>query len=379
MTYYIGEAVKLWEKMSAHVLEVAFVMSFVLLFIMAVRFMMRKSSKFLFYGLCGAAVIMITAGCGMVDTDADFAKWFSPWVAGNMEEEEAERLFRDIGTVVGESQTVDGVTVTLEGIVQDQNILLLAFTVDGAEAKTEGKENAVYDADSDKSWILPDHLTESLRREIPDITDDEIDEYLKYYSSFAEGNPSWGSIRCSQYDDDSYLIMCSFENGSAAFPSGMIHLEDLDSFLFSLKGPYDFTYRALKTANPVVYTGDVPFTTPSGVRCRVNKVVLNPLCGAKVQLTADRELEEFKTNSDGEKMMPDWKTELYINAFRTDAGYEVGGHMREQEHDGADVTLSMSSSYWILDAETAEAVLIGENWVELSEMTRSYEGGESAA
>ena len=57
MTYFIGEAVKLTEKVFAHVLEIAFVMSFVLIVIMAVRFAVRKGSKSLSYGLWGAAGI----------------------------------------------------------------------------------------------------------------------------------------------------------------------------------------------------------------------------------------------------------------------------------------------------------------------------------
>ena len=122
----------------------------------------------------------------------------------------------------------------------------------------------------------------------------------------------------------------------------------------------------------------MPFTTPSGIQCRVKKVALSPLSGAAVQMTLDRELEEHKIGPDGEERLPDWQRELLIEAVRTDAGYDVGCKSRGWDYEGRELTILGGGFYWILNTETAEAIQIGDNWIDFEQMTRSYENDKAA-
>ena len=93
-------------------------------------------------------------------------------------------------------------------------------------------------------------------------------------------------------------------------------------------------------------------------------------------MTVDRDLERYDAEPDGTVIsseLPKWESELLLKQIRTDKGYDVSGssHGDNIGDEGREVTLELGAFYWILNTEAAEAVRIGENWIDLSEMTRS--------
>lgn len=89
-------------------------------------------------------VVLLTSGCstdqeqgsssGGKDSEvtaADMRGWFGTSIAKIMSDEQVESLAQQLLTVIGDSQTADGVTVTLDAAMRDEESILLSFTVEG--------------------------------------------------------------------------------------------------------------------------------------------------------------------------------------------------------------------------------------------------------
>ena len=77
-----------------------------------------------------AAVLVLTA-CSYAVATGQFSDWFRQVAEDPAEPEASEELLSSIGTVIGQSQTVDGVTMTLNGAIWDGNTMLLSLTMTG--------------------------------------------------------------------------------------------------------------------------------------------------------------------------------------------------------------------------------------------------------
>lgn len=57
--------------------------------------------------------------------------WFGTSIAKRTSDEQLESLAQQLLTVIGDSQTADGMTVTLDAAMRDKGRILLSFTVEG--------------------------------------------------------------------------------------------------------------------------------------------------------------------------------------------------------------------------------------------------------
>ena len=90
-----------------------------------------KSLKSLVCGLAAALLALTTLSTAALaySEPAQFSDWLLS-AAGNPQG--AKEVLASVGTVLGQSQTVNGVTLTLEGAVWNGKLLQLSFDIQGA-------------------------------------------------------------------------------------------------------------------------------------------------------------------------------------------------------------------------------------------------------
>ena len=82
-----------------------------------------------------AAVLILTA-CGDAAATGQFSQWF--WSVSDLQEPESdEDLLAAMGTVIDQSQTVNGDTVTLHGAIWDGKTLMLSATIESDSIPTD--------------------------------------------------------------------------------------------------------------------------------------------------------------------------------------------------------------------------------------------------
>ena len=75
-----------------------------------------------------AAVLLLSA-CGYAVATGRFSDWFWNYSQDPQAPEGSEDLLAGLGTVIGQSQTVNGTTITLDGALWDGNNLVLSIMV----------------------------------------------------------------------------------------------------------------------------------------------------------------------------------------------------------------------------------------------------------
>ena len=124
-----------------------------------------------------AAVLVLTA-CGYAMATGQFSDWF--WTKADPQSpESSEDLLASIGTVIGQSQTVDGVTMTLNGALWDGETLMLSLTLEGGQLSADRWT----DIETEDSWlrVSREHLKETWREYYPDISEADLDVMVDHY------------------------------------------------------------------------------------------------------------------------------------------------------------------------------------------------------
>lgn len=328
--------------------------------------------------LC-SAVILITTGCGAIRDDTSFTEWFQPIMMRDMEDTEADAILREMGTVIGQSQTVDGVTVTLDAAVRDEKNIILSFSVETEE------EIHAYGGigNSAESWMHEElTLEEWKERGGLDMTEEE---FQQMYRSLEE-NPDYSKklqFFGTAPEDTGYRILLAGQMPSEGRKL-KVHLENIIFPDISLKGPFDFSFTAEKRAQSTVYTGDIPMKTESGEGYRVKRVSISPLMAGEIEIITDRDLSE------GESASAAWNDELVFDGMRTDEGVEfrsvstgrtIAGHNVTLRRERCftnnvsvirnDVITRASADQVFIDPTKIKAVNIGGVWLELDRMEQS--------
>lgn len=68
--------------------------------------------------------------------EKSFTSMFPGYADGAKDPKAAEAVLAGMGTLIGQKQTVNGVTLTLEGALWNKDKMLLSFTIDGASTTT---------------------------------------------------------------------------------------------------------------------------------------------------------------------------------------------------------------------------------------------------
>ncbi len=308
------------------------------------------------------AAALVLSACGYAAVTGQFSQWFWNRAADVQTPEASEDLLSSMGTVIGQSQTVDGVTMTLHGALWDRDTLMLSLSMDGAEMPT-------YYKSSGDSWLwFSDHQMETTIREAyPDLPDADLQKYMDAVRPFT-GHPTimylynWQTNSC-------YLQV---QNNSITSQNDQdeltLHLENLEFGNTTLKGPFEFTFIVEKKSMELIYEGDVTMEPIEGVPIRVTKVTISPFY-AEVSFVGLEPLPEEDGETDGGKDISPKLEALRINGLEAVGIVSGHGTSLKRETDGRwDGSTKAGPFHQVLDPATVEAIRVNDVWLELDQL-----------
>ena len=238
-----------------------------------------------------AAALLLLSACAAAAFTGQFSQWF-PWLGVNPDAPEAsEDVMARMGTVIGQSQTADNMTVTLHAAVWDEETLRLSMTAEKPDMPEEWNE-ALWRG----SWIYWEECRLSMRRdqledytrgevenryaemELPpekleqmaqeELAADRFDFLLRFNLIRREGDKLFFEVTLplADYVERPELTLhvetlATYEEGKgAAVTSGDGERAGPGPDVVFLNGPYDFTFTLDKKLQPVIYEGAVTLT-----------------------------------------------------------------------------------------------------------------------
>lgn len=307
------------------------------------------------WAVAAIAAVLVLSACGYAAVTGQFSQWF--WNRADSQTPElSEDLLASMGTIIGQSQTVNGITVTLNGAIWDGKSIVLSLSLEGADLP----ESYWSDVNRGDSWFTSSRSQAKamLQTHFPDMTEAEVDAYLDQY---LETKRLFSVITATYFynrQTGSYEMQVEAE----IYPSGdsqelTLHLENLDIGGTLLQGPFEFTFTVDLHPVKQVYWGEVDMEPAEGTPIRVTKVTLTPLY-VSVSCTGH-----------GEDPLS-----LSIKALRI-AGTEITGLSREGSNswrsgpDGSwDGSVGCGPFRQVIDPAAVEAIRINDTWLELDQM-----------
>ena len=308
-----------------------------------------------------AALLILTA-CGYAAVTGQFSDWF--WNVTDQEDPQAaEDLLASMGTVIGQTQTVNGTTVTLHGAIWDGETLMLALTIDNDSLPTD-HWTEVEPGDS-WLWFSREDLKKTLEEAYPNMDPAEreirIDTYLNAAKDWSKPKIHYLQNR---YTQDHYLQV---EQAIASSQNPIeleLHLEHLEFRGVSLPGPFEFTFTVEQKFPEVISEGTAVLVQENGVELHLSRVYLTPF-RAEVDFEVpgtmtEKEFQERWAQTNMTGLMIGDETETYIGSGssitckREDDGTVSGTIVRGPFHevlDPASVT-AIELEHAILDLDT---------------------------
>ena len=272
----------------------------------------KKSLKSLVCGLAAALLALTTLSIAALaySEPAQFSDWLLS-AAGNPQG--AKEVLASAGTVLGQSQTVNGVTLTLEGAVWNGKLLQLSFDIQGASIPKDIPSGTTLNGDSSQITLpedqrrvyLSEHeeAVEKILTEagVLDKPSTQAERDAKVQSQLSRGEPRlmhrFQLIRGGRKET---LMMTVSGLDYVEKPELTVHLENLaiyrkgdiywtkpdDGFkpVFTLSGPYDFTFTLTKRLQPRLYKGPADVTV-NGIPIEIEEITVTAF-GAKLQYGA---------------------------------------------------------------------------------------------
>ena len=318
---------------------------------------------------------------------------FSDWLlsaAGNPQG--AKEVLASVGTVLGQSQTVNGVTLTLEGAVWDGNLLQLSFDIQGADIPKDIPSGTTLNRDSSQITLpedqrrvyLSEHeeAVEKILTEagVLDKPSTQAERDVKVQSQLSRGEPRlMYRFQLIRGGGKETLMMSVSGLDYVEKPELTVHLENLaiyrkgdiywtkpdDGFkpVFTLSGPYDFTFTLTKRLQPRLCKGPMDVTV-NGIPIEIEEITVTAF-GAKVGYEAKRE------DTTGKQLEP-----IRLTGVWTKDGKFVkaaGGGENRTFDALKDVTtaqgLVSNSHPRLLDPAGVTAVSLGDIRVDLNKLT----------
>ena len=252
-----------------------------------------------------AAALLVLSACGYAIATGQFTGWFPKLGVNPVQPESSEEMLARMGTVIEESQTVDGATVTLHGAVWDGFTMSLSLSVQGAHLPPEEIHEKTWIYAEECSVQLPeDQKTAYVREEQIEYgyTGAELEERTKTF--LERGNP-WINpvIRVADWDPetDTALFQLTFRlDDYLEHPELHLHIEHVATYekdkgqfvglssngqrsgpgpdILLLQGPYDFTFTPDKIITPLWYAGEADLVTEQlEIPIRITSIGFSPL------------------------------------------------------------------------------------------------------
>ena len=320
---------------------------------------------------------------------AQFSDWLTS-AAGS--QEAAKEALASAGTVLGQSQTVNGVTLTLEGAVWNGKLLQLSFDIQGASIPKDipsgttlnGESSQITLPEDQRRVYLSEHeeAVEKILTEagVLDKPSTQAERDVKVQSQLSRGEPRlMHRFQLIRGGGKETLIMSVSGLDYVEKPDLTVHLENLaiyrkgdiywtkpdDGFkpVFTLSGPYDFTFTLTKRLQPRLCKGPMDVTV-NGIPIEIEEITVTAF-GAKVGYEAKRE------DTTGKQLEPIRLTGVWTKdgKFVKAAG---GGENRTFDalKDVATAQGLVSNSHpRLLDPAGVTAVSLGDIRIDLNKLT----------
>lgn len=272
----------------------------------------KKSLKSLVCGLAAAllALTALSTAALAYSEPAQFSDWLT---SAAKSPRAAKEALASAGTVLGQSQTVNGVTLTLEGAVWNGKLLQLSFDIQGASIPKDIPSGTTLNRDSSQITLpedqrrvyLSEHeeAVEKILTEagVLDKTSTQAERDAKVQSQLSRGEPRlMHRFQLIRGGGKETLIMSVSGLDYVEKPELTVHLENLaiyrkgdiywtkpdDGFkpVFTLSGPYDFTFTLAKRLQPRLYKGPADVTV-NGIPIEIEEITVTAF-GAKLQYGA---------------------------------------------------------------------------------------------
>lgn len=306
------------------------------------------------------AAVLVLSACGYAVATGQFSSWFWNVAADPRAPEGSEDLLSRMGTVIGQSQTADGTTVTLEGALWDGDYLMLSLSLSGDNSDLRYWSSV----STEDSWLRSSdaQIEREFREQYPDLTDQELQEYLEFYHTWNR-SIDLSLLWNRQGETDTCSLQIQREYTAQADEAELhLHLENLTIQDTTLPGPFDFTFTVERRPVQAVYTGDVTIRPEEGPALRITRVVLTPFRASVDYETLEAVPEDYTAPSE-------------IGPLRDSGGQEVGGasgyqgRMETLEDGRVQGSFSKGPFHQVVDPAAVEAVCIGGTWLELSQLT----------
>ena len=314
------------------------------------------------------AAVLVLSACGYAVATGQFSQWFRQVAADPAEPEASEALLASIGTVIGQSQTVDGVTMTLHGAIWDGNTMLLSLTMAG-ERIPGYRWVQVH---SEDSWLSASEaqIRSTLPQEMPRLTEAEIDEFVQHYLENRSPAFSYLEIISTQEDDGgSCCLLVKDESRRSRYDSNelVLHLENLVFGETTLAGPFEFTFTVQQKDATVRYTGRTLLAEREDYDIYVTGAEVSPF-RAKIAYELSVPFPEGQYDSEAIHYA------IAVDRIRVN-GEEYSpsnsrGSTLEQDEDGNVRGSAYTGSFdRIVDPAQVEAIRVGGVWLELDSFT----------
>lgn len=308
-----------------------------------------------------AAVLILTA-CGYAAVTGQFSDWF--WNVTDQEDlQAAEDLLASMGTVIDQSQTVNGTTMTLHGAIWDGETLMLSLTVEDESILTDHWTNM--ETEDSWLWFSKEELKETWEEAYPNMDQTELETKIDTYLNAAR---DWSKPKINylqnRYTQDYYLQVEQTIASSQNSIELELHLENLEFRGASVPGPFEFTFTVEQKFPEVIYEGTAVLAQENGVELHLSRVYLTPFrAEVNFEVPGTMTEEEFQerwaqTNITGlvigDKAETYISTDNSITCKREDSGTVSGTIARGPFHealDPASVT-AIELEHSILDLDT---------------------------
>ena len=357
-----------------------------------------------------AAALLLLSACAVAAVTGQFAQWFPGIWMDPKAPEVSEEIVGRMGTVIGEPQTVDGVSVTLNAAVWDGQELRLSLTADIPDLPEDFRSDAAfYDLECHLT-LAEDQREEYLRRETADIhARSHIDSTEEEREALVQSDledpfmPYLRPVIRAARQEDGTLILAVYANlyDYVEAPELTLHIENLSTYQEEengdgiyiseidpdgtvttdqevndpfLPGPFDFTFTLDKKLSPVSYGGDID-ATYENIPVRLSKITVTAF---QIHAYGEVLAPMDPTGEDPDKLYVSMEQSIAmsINGLWTEDGdyvETVGAAAVSISEDGQADCEMHNSPLHVVDPAAVTALNIGGKRVELSGLERLSE------
>ncbi len=326
------------------------------------------------------AAALVLSACGYAAATGQFSHWFRYLAEDPSSPETSEDLLASLGTAIGQSQTADGVTATLDGALWDGNYLVLSLSLQGEDLP----QLSLYQVDAEASWLLTSRasMEAELANTAREMTPEQRQAMQDYIDQLYTHPETSVAVRFGhpkiQYrwdeETDVYQLLVSLSQvvqATADEKELTLHLEDLSFYGGkTIAGPFEFTFTVERKQVQQTYTGDMTVEAEDGTLLQIRQVVLAPF-------RAEAQFAFLSVpGADALDILPSIDMIRFASGLEMSVSSSFGAQVSSPE-DGDPLVGSMWTGpfYKVVDPAQVTAVRIGSTWLELDQMDLMEEGG----